>query len=252
MSISDKFQKWGLAYSGCDGGDIGSPSCPSTWVCGIEWGGGHTPDDLASYMDEDLSNPPSLYEDWSDNLAFRYNWQAMKLLSAINNRSVSEYKTFAKEVQPFIAGKSGYFKMNLYPIAFKDTVHSRWHDQFSSITGFENKSDYLAWCVENRFPQMRRWAEQSKPKLILCLGKSYMADFINAFLDAESVLNHEVIDDRDLFWSRNLQKSLVVIAPFLLNRNGLVRNESIQKFGSRISELLTNQSTPTQQSCAGV
>ncbi|WP_260951748.1 hypothetical protein [Campylobacter sp. RM16187] len=34
------FKKWALGFSGCDGGDIGSPENPSAWLCGIEWGEG--------------------------------------------------------------------------------------------------------------------------------------------------------------------------------------------------------------------
>ena len=48
MSITERFENWALGYSGCDGGDLGYPSSPSTWVCGIEWGGGHTPEALVA------------------------------------------------------------------------------------------------------------------------------------------------------------------------------------------------------------
>ena len=246
MSISKRFENWALGYSGCDGGDIGGPSSPSTWVCGIEWGGGHTPEALATHMEEDATQPPSGYINWMENLAYIFNWQAMKLLSAINGGPVSEYKKFAETVQPFVEGRRGYFKMNLYPIGFKDTSHSRWHNQFADITGLEEKSDYLAWCSEYRFPQIRRWAASAKPKLILCLGKSYAAEFKAAFHDIEAEFNHESIDDRDLFWSENSHGSLVVVIPFMVNRNGLVRNVSIQKFGARISQLLTIACTRTK------
>ncbi|WP_206780960.1 hypothetical protein, partial [Ectopseudomonas oleovorans] len=80
----------------------------------------------------------------------------------------------------------------------------------------------------------------------------HIHDFKSAFDDAESDLTHEVIDDRDLFWGINREGSVVVVIPFMVNPNGLVKNVSIQKFGERISQLLTSQSTRTQQSCAGV
>lgn len=236
-----RFEKWGLGYSGCDGGDIGSAKSPSTWVCGIEWGGGHSPEALDLHMDEEVTHPPSGYEDWRDNLAYIFNRQVMKLLSAINGGAVSEYKKFAESIQPFVQGRSGYFKMNLYPIGFRDTSHSRWHDKFADITGFESKADYLAWCSTYRFPQIRRWAELFTPKLILCLGKTYLSEFKVAFHEHGAVLNHESIDDRDLFWGFNKQGSLVAIIPFMVNRNGLVKNGSIQKVGGRIARIQASQ-----------
>lgn len=252
MKVSNEFERWGLGYSGCDGGDIGHRTAPAIWVCGIEWGGGHTPEALAIHMEEDVNAPPRGYSDWRENLAYIFNRQVMKILSVINGGTVSEYKQFAESVQPFVEGTRGYFKMNLYPIGFKDTNYARWHDSFSAITGFQDKADYLAWCSERRFPQIRKWAEEFVPKLIMCLGKTYIHDFKSAFDDAESDLTHEVIDDRDLFWGINREGTVVVVIPFMVNPNGLVKNVSIQKFGERISQLLTSQSTRTQQSCAGV
>lgn len=252
MSIAKRFENWALGYSGCDGGELGNPSNPSTWVCGIEWGGGHTPEALVAHIEEDVSHPPRGYTDWAENLAYIFNWQVMKLLSVINGGSVSDYKKFAETVKPFVEGSSGYFKMNLYPIRFKDTSYARWHDNFSSITGFQSKADYLRWCSACRFPEIRKWAKSAAPELILCLGKTYIQDFRAAFHNENSSFSHEIIDGRDLFWCINDQGSVVAVIPFMVNRNGLVKNVSIQKFGERISQLLTIQSTRTQQSCAGV
>ena len=244
MSISNKFETWALGYSGCDGGDIGDSSSPSTWVCGIEWGGGHTPEGLTAHMEEDVMRPPSGYTVWTENLAYIFNWQVMKLLTVINAGTVSEYKRFAETVQPFVEGRHGYFKMNLHPIGFKDTSHDKWLREFASITGLPTKSDYLTWCTDYRLPQIRKWAENSKPKLILCLGKTYLPQFKRAFLD-DSIINHEIIEGKELFWGENLQGSLVVIVPFMVNRNGLTRNVAIQSFGERIKDLLTQHSSGT-------
>lgn len=236
------FQKWCMGYSGCDGGDFGDPEARSTWVCGIEWGGGHTAESLLLNIDEDVTTPPLGYDNWQYNLSYIFNWQTMKLLSAIDGYSVKDYKEFSQRIMPFVIGAHGYFKMNLYPIGFRDTSHSRWHSMFSEITGFDTKTDYLEWCSENRLPQIRKWAEKSKPKLILCLGKTYLHQFKRAFLEEDSLINQEIIEGKEMFWSVNLQGSLVVIIPFMVNRNGLTRNVAIQNFGERISNLLTSHS----------
>lgn len=177
---------------------------------------------------------------WRFNLAYRYNWQAMKLLSAINGLGVSAYKEFAEKAKPFTVEENGHFKMNLFPLAFKNTSHQLWESGFSKATGLVQKSDYLKWIRENRFPVMRSWVKIHRPKLILCVGMSYLPDFKLAFADEGIEFNRELIDDRELNWAVNSDGGLVVVLPFLVNRNGLTKNISIQKFGDRIRELITS------------
>jgi hypothetical protein len=239
MSMPLKFQEWSLAYSGCDGGDIGSPHNKSIWVCGIEWGGGHDPEGLLEHINQDLTEPPQGYETWEENISYIFNWQVMKLLSAIHGGSVDAYKVFAEQKKPFVAGSNGFFKMNLYPIGFKDTDQNKWQAEFSDITGFTKKHDYISWCKTNRFPAMRSWAKTSKPELIICFGKTYQDDFTAAFYDSNKNYTHESIDGNDISWGVNNEGALVVILPFMVNPNSLNKNSSIQKVGERISQLKT-------------
>lgn len=237
MYVTEKFEKWGLSYSGCCGGDIGNEAQPSIWVCGIEWGTGYSEEMLSKELDRDIVNPPTGYKDWWFNLQHRFNWQAVKLLAAINGDDVSSYKQFAELHKPFCINSPGYFKANLYPIAFKNTSFALWKDQFSNLTGFDSKRDYLDWCSEYRLPKMRDWAREFKPKIIVCLGKSYFHDFAIAFTDESTQIHRETLDDRELAWGFNEDGTLVVILPFMGGSNGLVRNGTIQKFGARIAEL---------------
>lgn len=239
---SQAFEKWALGYSGCDGGDIGNPQHPSTWVCGIEWGGGHSKEDLIGELGADVSFLPTGYADWEANLAYIYNWQVMKLLTAIKGGSVKGYKEFAKQVKPFVKEQLGFFKTNLYPIGFKDTDKGRWLSDFAELTGFQTKQEYIDWCKNKRFLQMYQWVRWYQPKLIICLGKTYKDDFIAAFANTEIQFNTEVIDEREISWAFNEVGSLVVILPFMVNRNGLVKNVSIQKVGERIADLLKSAS----------
>ena len=82
------------------------------------------------------------------------------------------------------------------------------------------------------------WVRAAKPKLILCLGKTYRTDFMHVFHDASATFHHEHIDDRDLWWSLNAEGTLIAIIPFMVNRYGLTKNDSIQKFGERIAQLM--------------
>lgn len=244
-----KFDKWATGFSGCDGGDIGSPQNPSVWFCGIEWGGGHPADEekLRDIFSEDVRMPAEGYTDdddddgepaWKHNIAYIFNWQAMKLLAAINGEHVSIYKSFAEKLKPFVKNESGYYKMNLYPFAFRNTSHQLWQEGFAKATGIQSKQDYLDWIRAHRLPVMKTWAVTYAPRLILCTGITYLNDFRSAFVDDGLMLNHEMIDDRELHWVVNKNETIVIVIPFMVNRNGLTRNISIQKFGERIRELL--------------
>lgn len=242
-----KFAQWATGFSGCDGGDIGSLQSKSIWFCGIEWGGGDSSDEhelCNTIFSENVELPAEGYASddllpgWKVNLSYIFNWQATKLLAAINGGCVSAYKEFAETNQPFTKGAEGYFKMNLYPLAFKNTSHELWNSGFAKATGLDNKQDYLAWIRTNRFPVMKTWVETYSPTLIVCVGKSYLTDYKLAFADDGLAFKCEVIDDRELNWVVNKNGTIVVVVPFMVNPNGLTRDVSIQKFGDRIRELL--------------
>jgi hypothetical protein len=245
--IDSQLAKWATAFSGCDGGDIGSPQSKSIWFCGIEWGGGHPDDELElrDIFTEDVGKPAVGYIDddgvpaWRANLAYIFNWQAMKLFAAIHGQQVSTYKSFAEEVKPFVKNERGYYKLNLYPLAFRNTSHQLWQDGFAKATGFERKQEYIDWIRSHRFPIMKSWTQSYAPKLIICAGITYSSDFRMAFVDEGLDFNRETHDDRELQWVVNKNGTTVVVIPFMVNRNGLTRNVSIQKFGDRIREIIS-------------
>lgn len=240
--INKEFAAWAKGFSGCDGGDIGSPQNKSIWFCGIEWGGGHPEDghELREIFSEKVGLPSEGHKDWKHNLAYPFNRQALKLLTSINGSNVSGYKEFAETYRPFNNGAKGYFKANLFPLAFKNTSHEFWKDGFAKATGINNKQNYLEWIKKNRFPIMKTWVETHCPKLIVCVGKSYLAEYALAFADDGLTFNSELIDDHDLNWAVNKNGTIVTVIPFMINRYGLTKNESIQKFGDRIRELLAS------------
>ena len=238
MTVHPDFERWAQSYAGCDGGDIGSPEQRAIWLCGIEWGGPQSAERLQAEMVRDESRPRGGYADAAHNLAYIFNRQAMKILGAIAGAKVSAYRDFCAQARPFTQGSPGYFKLNLYPIAFKDTDEARWHGEFAQATGFGTKAGYIAWCRAHRFPRMREWARAARPRLILCLGKDYRADFKRAFHDEGAAFHQEAIEGRDLWWSVNADGTLVAMIPFMVNRHGLTRNDSIQAFGDRIAALM--------------
>ena len=252
--VNADFEKWATGFSGCDGGDVGSIHSRSVWFCGIEWGGGHPADaeKLRGVFSEDVGTPPEGYTEddgmpaWKQNLAYIFNWQAIKLLAAINGEHVSAYKSFAERIKPFVKDERGYYKMNLYPLAFRNTSHELWQEGFANATGFSSKQFYLEWTRENRFPAMKNWVASYSPRIILCTGITYINDFKSAFVDDGLALNLEIIDDRELHWVKNKNGTIVVVMPFMINRHGLTKNVSIQKFGERIREISQGRSMLTR------
>lgn len=165
----------------------------------------------------------------------------MKLLGAVNGGLATDYKEFARKVKPFVIGGKGYCKINLYLLAFKDTSPTLWHERFWKATGLNSKAEYVSWIRLHRFPVIKSWVERFSPRLIVCTGKSYLSDFKAAFVDNDLSIHSEVIDDRELHWALNMCGTLVAVVPFMVNRNGLIKNDSIQKFGDRIRSLLDGQ-----------
>lgn len=238
MNITKEFSYWASGYSGCDGGDIGNPSSPSVWFCGIEWGGGHNEASLRNSMSRDLETPPRGYDHEKDNLDCIFNRRVMKIIAAMCNIDVNNYKEVALTRKPFVQGSPGFFKMNLFPISFKNTNHKLWQDSFSKLTGFDNKAQYMSWCRQERFPKIQSWLLQYQPLAVICFGLTFSSDFKAAFANNDTIFITEEIDGKLLSWARHSNGSLIIICPFPVNRYGLNSNMLLQKFGNRISELL--------------
>jgi hypothetical protein len=51
-------------------------------------------------------------------------------------------------------------------------------------------------------------------------------------------IKEELIDEKQLKYFLNDNGTLVVNIPFMVNRYGLIKNVSIEKFGNRIKELI--------------
>lgn len=239
--MTTNFEMWAKNFSGCDGGNIGDKFNRGIWFCGIEWGGGFNDKsviELNKIFEEEIDIPPRGYEDWKDNLAYIYNWQAMKLLAVINGFDLKDYKKFAEETKPFTNGsKANYFKMNIYPLPFKNTNRSLWNNKYFETTGFSNKQEYIDWIKLYRFPIIREWVKTYLPKLIICTGITYKSDFFKAFGDNNIEPTTELIDNHQLIYGFNEEKALVVVIPFMVNRYGLIKNTSIQKVGEHIRNL---------------
>ena len=170
------------------------------------------------------------------NLAYQYNIKALKLLCVLNG--ASDHIKFNKTVQPFTQGAKGYFKLNLYPLAFKNTNHSLWSEGFAKATGLKNKGEYIRWIEQNRFPRLRAWAKERKPRLIICVGISYKNEFIAAFGDEGVQVNEAIAGDKKFYYFKNEDDTIVAITYFLGNPHGLNSDAAIKATGEKIAQIL--------------
>lgn len=234
-------KNWMLDFSGCDGGTIGSPKKPAIWVCGIEWGGGTDAEGLKNYINQDWNGSPEFGYDKAGVLDFyRYNMVLYKLLAIMQGYKIEDYKKFVEKEMPFLEhGHSSYFKMNLYPIAFKKTNHLLWTNEIAEVSGFETKQTYLTWCKENRFPVIQQWVQKYATKLIICFGKTYRHEFNLAFANNATEFTSETVGDLVLQWKKNDNGTIIAILPFPNAQNkGLKSDSDIEAMGKRLNQLI--------------
>lgn len=245
------------SFYGCDGGDIGSETKPSIWLCGIEWGG---KSEDVKWFEKDISEVSNFKKlperhtraefmaEYDEKIKYPFNISAFKLLAVIAGKKIGEYENFAKEVMPF-SENSGYFKLNLYPLSFQKTDHSYWDkfkDELKRLTGFDSKGEYLKWIRQNRLPIMREeWARKYKPKLIVCVGTKHETtyDFEKAFGDENAKFTWEKVQckkyKKSFRYLKNSDGTLVVNIPFFYGGAYTINgDEDLQTYANKIKTLL--------------
>ncbi|MWV60967.1 hypothetical protein DCO58_12110 [Helicobacter saguini] len=246
----NNFKEWAVSFSGCDGGDIGSESAPSIWVCGIEPGakkGEYESDkEYIETLKKDMAHTFSdvnfgYDKEWAATQdKYPFNRNICKILSVIDGGSASDYKKFIESKLPFSDSSKGYFKMNLYPLPFSNQDSKNASNAvIKELTGFNNVKEYEDFIRTNRFPFFNDLVKKYAPKLIICVGLGFKDDFIKAF-GVDSKVSEEKINDKRLLHFKG-GKSLVVILPFVSGTpSGLNSDDDFSKFGARIRELLAS------------
>jgi hypothetical protein len=239
--VTDSFSKWALGFSGCDGGNPKG----KIWICGIEYGGNDTEETLD--FTEDVSQPRYLggtgwpHSDfWNPELFVKgaYNWKTLKLLCGFAGESVTQYRCFFKNNQCFYRD-SDYFKLNLYPLAFRDVSPGHWQPWLTQITGFQNKGKYEDWCKKNRFKVLKQWAADTVPRLIVCTGMSRQQEFLKAFCNPQDQLNEDSAANKSIkYVVTNNGATLVAVIYFFGGRYGLNSDLQLGATGKRLSELV--------------
>lgn len=102
----------------------------------------------------------------------------------------------------------------------------------------------------NRFPHSAKFRKKKKPRLIICTGIDYLKDFLMFFggnkegdiieklnvgiLKPASGKNHY---DRQYYWVKLSEKTLIVIIPFFSGRYGLNSHHLLKEMGEAIRKL---------------
>lgn len=210
----------------CDGGDLGSSTNPSIWLMGIEPGWSLA--DQAKEANGDGMSLEALAEYSVElQLGWPFNVGAFKLLAALDGKSPQNYLAFACEKRPFERGSLGYFKGNLFPEAFYNIPS--WGDEAVRTTGFSSKAEYQVWMREVRFPILTTWIEKCRPKLIIGLGLTHVADFLTMVQCLEKPDEHsfEVNEHKKrMFTTRSGLVPLAILPHLTGGANGLNSDES--------------------------
>ncbi len=256
---NSNFETWAKGFSGCHGGYIEK----SIWICGIEWGGQYNNEqELLHEFKRDVTKPPEGYCSEEGNLASPYDRNILKIITAIYGEEVSKYGEVNDKQQPFVKNSSGqykFFKMNLFPIAFRNTNINQWNNCFKTTTGFKDKEEYINWCCKHRFPIIKSWVNIYKPKLIICFGKDNLDCFKEAFtgvvkksnccpnLNSNHLINagEKVVSEdnfpvlgKKLHVCKTNNNVVIVVCPFPGGRHGLNSNELLNNFGKEIKKYI--------------
>ncbi len=222
-------------FEGCDGGDPGSPESPSVWMFGLEFG--QMPTAGAAFEARESGDDKYSVE---QQLGYRYNTNAFKLLAVAHGRPLSEFKTFAHERQPFVQGSKGFFKGNLYPYACK-TV-GEWPADAEAEVGL-GKDAYRQWCDRHRIPALLGWVEKYRPSIFIGVGLSAAEQFAQVVFGSPSKLQEAKFSAANGQTKRVLTleqgwKKLIVLPHLSGGSNGLNSDDSLQQAGEMVGQMI--------------
>jgi hypothetical protein len=191
MCNPEQFLRWAATPNLLDS-DGGNPKA-KVWICGIE------PNllDEEHLFRQDLplnrqpqdDRIPSWTEDWpaeKDRTTFPYDRMVARLLLALGpeqelNPSPGIIADYMRTSLYRNAANGKAFKLNLYPLSASG--QDTWEERHRIATNYPLKLQYQAWCVERRFPKIRRFAHQHMPRVIVATGKTTMKrHFLVAFM----------------------------------------------------------------------
>lgn len=260
MQPTKAFLEHSLGFAGINGGNPHSP----LWFCGIEFGS--KPDVV------ELDAPASRFDDNSDFPSYTEatvrrvggwgvvcKWPYLQKMARISLAYQGHTNTGIRDVRKHIRGgllgappDGVACHLNLYPLPMNRAGDDGYGREHQALTGFPTKVLYKAWCMEHRFPFLRKLVEQYRPEVVVCTGSSFAQDFRFAFLgvdrihpEAGATGNSEKLvrsgdDDpqagekvrapKVVEFTPINEHTLLVVTPFL-GQGGLMANEDLENLG---------------------
>ncbi|MFN8358631.1 MAG: hypothetical protein U0264_01835 [Candidatus Kapaibacterium sp.] len=196
-------EKISSELNGMCGGNVNS----DLWFCGIEWANWPVNDTIQNELFSDeyyaMYNKvkvklPCVTEAWAAHHLLGHPFDKKIARVVLAWKSYSE-KTGAKVdeqgIMDYITSKVGnesdkqdlglyrrwgdIFKLNLFPLHERNV--RTWKKVHSENTGCLLKSEYYTYCIEHRFPIFRELVLINNPKVIVCIGRQFIKEFILAF-----------------------------------------------------------------------
>ena len=239
---SQKLIDWAKSFAGCDGGDMGSPSSPSVWVCGEEPGGGFNMEnfDAEKVFTPCEEPPPGVDVDDKEWQSQPFTISVLKVIQAMEG--FTKHDDFMRQVKPFVHdAKTGFFKMNLLPLSLRHHNEQYWSPKFKEITEWD-WDGYLKFCRENRFHAIKNWVQKYQPQLVICFGKDLADDFKAAFAESDTEFKSQPYNEnteRQFSWGKNNKSGTVIaICHFPSGPNGLHSNALLEGLGRRLKEIM--------------
>lgn len=248
--MKSNFYNWAVSFAGCDGGNL---KMARTWFCGLEWGykDGNESEKRKYYKSISLSisrNETSTFNSEFYNFSKHQNQFGRfitEIYSSIYNFDKNDHSNF---------NKSDIFKINLYPIAFRDISEELYQKYMKDYLQFKSKLEYKQWCMLNRFPFLAEKAKESSSlERIICIGTSHVNEFLSAFGNISPNFEKQVVVEelssdsptnlkpKKFYWLKIDINKFLYIIPFYSSQNGF--NEEIlrYKFGQRVKEIESEQ-----------
>ncbi len=220
---------------------------PSISASGLKYDNSHKIIDLSVYnFDKTIAKIALSYLDKGKEWCPEINEPKSKddqEIWAKNNHLLNKYmqNTLYQNV------KNGIFKLNLYPLSCRSA--DIWEQNHKVKTGFEEKKEYKVQCKVHRFKLFRDLVVENHPKVIVCIGKSYLEDFLLAFWGKDVYRVDEKITrkiyEKDVIQLKasSLQISIyrkeneptLVVLPFFSTRDKcLSKDEDLKEIGDYI------------------
>ncbi len=158
---------------GIDGGNINS----KLWFCGIEW----IPFKLKDYPQfshkmKGIEIPYSHI----DVRGWSFDRNIGTIVSGWNNTDGQNFN--------YDKNEKNIFKLNLFPLKAENTLD--WSDCNFTRTGCALKSEYYGKCVKYRFPLLHKLVTTFEPRVIVCLGREFIKEFIYAFWRLQNAIDN--------------------------------------------------------------